>query len=79
MMMPWSSAGLTPPVQPEDSGSNHTFSSCGQTKGKKPRYNDFEQGGSTSVKRFVACLLSPTDPSLGCREDTCVAQPVLRI
>lgn len=37
-----------------------------------PCYSDFEQEGSTSVKRFVARLLSPTDPSLGCGEDTCV-------
>lgn len=83
-MMPWSSAGRTPPVQPKGSDllrSNHTFSSCGQTKGKMLCYSDFGQEGSTFVKRFVACLLSPTDPSLGCREDSLEdrTQPVLRI
>lgn len=41
-----------------------------------PCYRDFGQEGSTSVERFVACLFSPTDPGLGCREDTCVTQPV---
>lgn len=57
--------------------SDQTSSSCGQTKGTMLCYRDFGPQSSTFVKRLVACLLSPTDPSLGIREDNSDSSEVL--